>query len=133
MTVCHISEESGHGSTLLWVLLCRKCYDFPFQQDPYIASMEHHTDWVNDVVLCCNGKTRKFFSGFLHFKILFDSFFIFLCKSFVCAHLDVWKLEVSILCLLSCYTVVLETTALTTFISLLDWLSPERSGQLHWS
>lgn len=28
-----------------------------FQQDPYIASMEHHTDWVNDIVLCCNGKT----------------------------------------------------------------------------
>ncbi|GAB1294815.1 WD repeat-containing protein 48 [Apodemus speciosus] len=27
------------------------------KQDPYIASMEHHTDWVNDVVLCCNGKT----------------------------------------------------------------------------
>uniref|UniRef100_A0A3B4Z578 WD repeat-containing protein 48 n=1 Tax=Stegastes partitus TaxID=144197 RepID=A0A3B4Z578_9TELE len=27
------------------------------QQDPYIASMEHHTDWVNDIVLCCNGKT----------------------------------------------------------------------------
>ncbi|KAM6953450.1 WD repeat-containing protein 48-like [Aplochiton taeniatus] len=27
------------------------------KQDPYIASMEHHTDWVNDLVLCCNGKT----------------------------------------------------------------------------
>ncbi|KAK9395790.1 WD repeat-containing protein 48-like [Crotalus adamanteus] len=27
------------------------------KQDPYIASMEHHTDWVNDTVLCCNGKT----------------------------------------------------------------------------
>ncbi|XP_063467664.1 WD repeat-containing protein 48 isoform X10 [Symphalangus syndactylus] len=27
------------------------------KQDPYIASMEHHTDWVNDIVLCCNGKT----------------------------------------------------------------------------
>lgn len=32
---------------------------FSFQQDPYIASMEHHTDWVNDIVLCCNGKTRE--------------------------------------------------------------------------
>lgn len=30
------------------------------QQDPYIASMEHHTDWVNDIVLCCNGKTCEF-------------------------------------------------------------------------
>uniref|UniRef100_A0AAY4AMB0 WD repeat-containing protein 48 n=1 Tax=Denticeps clupeoides TaxID=299321 RepID=A0AAY4AMB0_9TELE len=26
-------------------------------KEPYIASMEHHTDWVNDIVLCCNGKT----------------------------------------------------------------------------
>lgn len=32
----------------------------PLQQDPYIASMEHHTDWVNDIVLCCNGKTCEF-------------------------------------------------------------------------
>uniref|UniRef100_A0A672STL1 WD repeat-containing protein 48 n=1 Tax=Sinocyclocheilus grahami TaxID=75366 RepID=A0A672STL1_SINGR len=27
------------------------------KQDSYIASMEHHTDWVNDIILCCNGKT----------------------------------------------------------------------------
>uniref|UniRef100_A0A0B6ZUX5 Uncharacterized protein n=1 Tax=Arion vulgaris TaxID=1028688 RepID=A0A0B6ZUX5_9EUPU len=26
-------------------------------KDPYILSMEHHTDWVNDVVLCCGGRT----------------------------------------------------------------------------
>ncbi|CAE1259792.1 WDR48 [Acanthosepion pharaonis] len=26
-------------------------------RDPYIQSMEHHTDWVNDVVLCCSGRT----------------------------------------------------------------------------
>lgn len=26
-------------------------------KDPYVLSMEHHTDWVNDVVLCCGGKT----------------------------------------------------------------------------
>ncbi|XP_046396386.1 WD repeat-containing protein 48 [Ischnura elegans] len=25
-------------------------------KDPYIQSMEHHTDWVNDIVLCCGGK-----------------------------------------------------------------------------
>ncbi|KAK7603146.1 hypothetical protein V9T40_003145 [Parthenolecanium corni] len=24
--------------------------------DPYIQSLEHHTDWVNDIVLCCGGK-----------------------------------------------------------------------------
>ncbi|XP_012943026.1 WD repeat-containing protein 48 [Aplysia californica] len=26
-------------------------------KDPYILSMEHHTDWVNDIVLCCGGRT----------------------------------------------------------------------------
>jgi len=26
------------------------------RQDPYVASMEHHTDWVNDIVLTCGGK-----------------------------------------------------------------------------
>ncbi|KAK4303377.1 hypothetical protein Pmani_024605 [Petrolisthes manimaculis] len=26
------------------------------QKEPYIQSMEHHTDWVNDIVLCCGGK-----------------------------------------------------------------------------
>ena len=25
-------------------------------QDPYVQSMEHHTDWVNDIQLCCGGK-----------------------------------------------------------------------------
>lgn len=25
-------------------------------KDPYAQSMEHHTDWVNDIVLCCGGK-----------------------------------------------------------------------------
>ena len=25
-------------------------------RDPYLQSMEHHTDWVNDVQLCCGGK-----------------------------------------------------------------------------
>ena len=26
------------------------------QKDPYLQSMEHHTDWVNDIILCCSGK-----------------------------------------------------------------------------
>ncbi|MCL4127323.1 UNVERIFIED_CONTAM: hypothetical protein GTU68_032773, partial [Idotea baltica] len=26
------------------------------QKEPYVQSMEHHTDWVNDIVLCCGGK-----------------------------------------------------------------------------
>jgi len=31
-------------------------------KEPYVQSMEHHTDWVNDVVLCCGGKNRNFIS-----------------------------------------------------------------------
>lgn len=27
--------------------------------DKYIQSMEHHNDWVNDIVLCCNGRNCK--------------------------------------------------------------------------
>lgn len=30
-----------------------------WQTDPYILSMEHHTDWVNDIVLCCGGRNRS--------------------------------------------------------------------------
>lgn len=29
-------------------------------QEPYIQSMEHHNDWVNDIVLCCGGRNCKF-------------------------------------------------------------------------
>ncbi|XP_039286276.1 WD repeat-containing protein 48 [Nilaparvata lugens] len=32
------------------------CKDAKLGKDPYIHSMEHHTDWVNDIVLCCGGK-----------------------------------------------------------------------------
>lgn len=27
--------------------------------EPYMLSMEHHNDWVNDIVLCCGGRNRK--------------------------------------------------------------------------
>lgn len=30
-------------------------------QDCYIQSMEHHNDWVNDIVLCCGGRNCKFY------------------------------------------------------------------------
>lgn len=26
------------------------------QDDYYFCSMEHHTDWINDIVLCCDGR-----------------------------------------------------------------------------
>ena len=28
-------------------------------KENYWQSMEHHTDWVNDIVLCCGGKYCK--------------------------------------------------------------------------
>ncbi|VDN25367.1 unnamed protein product, partial [Gongylonema pulchrum] len=30
-----------------------------YHRDLYIQSMEHHTDWVNDMVLCCDGRNRQ--------------------------------------------------------------------------
>lgn len=36
------------------------CKDAKAGKDPYFQSMEHHTDWVNDIVLCCGGKNCKF-------------------------------------------------------------------------
>ena len=30
--------------------------DLTCAQEPYLQSMEHHTDWVNDIQLCCGGK-----------------------------------------------------------------------------
>uniref|UniRef100_A0AAY5L5Z5 WD repeat-containing protein 48 n=1 Tax=Esox lucius TaxID=8010 RepID=A0AAY5L5Z5_ESOLU len=45
------------------------------KQDPYIASMEHHTDWVNDIVLCCNGKTCESLKAWFYenmFNFSFD-------------------------------------------------------------
>ena len=34
-------------------------------KDPYMDSMEHHTDWVNDIVLCCGGKNCKYYIIFI--------------------------------------------------------------------
>lgn len=39
------------------------------RRDLYIQSMEHHTDWVNDIVLCCGGRNRAVFV-YSNFKIL---------------------------------------------------------------
>uniref|UniRef100_A0A5K3F747 WD_REPEATS_REGION domain-containing protein n=1 Tax=Mesocestoides corti TaxID=53468 RepID=A0A5K3F747_MESCO len=33
-----------------------RVWDTKRQSDPYIQSMEHHADWVNDIVLCCDGE-----------------------------------------------------------------------------
>lgn len=30
-----------------------------WNKDKYVHSMEHHTDWVNDIVVCCGGKNCK--------------------------------------------------------------------------
>ncbi|VDL97961.1 unnamed protein product [Schistocephalus solidus] len=27
-----------------------------FFQDPFVQNMEHHSDWVNDIILCCDGE-----------------------------------------------------------------------------
>ncbi|KAL7056421.1 hypothetical protein AAHC03_020796 [Spirometra sp. Aus1] len=33
-----------------------RIWDTRKQSDPYVQSMEHHSDWVNDIVLCCDGE-----------------------------------------------------------------------------
>ncbi|TRY75454.1 hypothetical protein TCAL_07104 [Tigriopus californicus] len=33
-----------------------RIWNVQYGKEPYIQSMEHHTDWVNDVQLCCGGK-----------------------------------------------------------------------------
>ncbi|KAF2360348.1 WD40 repeat, partial [Trinorchestia longiramus] len=38
------------------------------RRDPFMQAMEHHTDWVNDVVLCCNGRNSKF--EFVFFSVI---------------------------------------------------------------
>ena len=40
----------------------------------YLSSLEHHNDWVNDIVLCRNGKTGEF--SFFH-PLLFINNIIF--------------------------------------------------------
>lgn len=44
-------------------------------KDCYWQSMEHHTDWVNDIVLCCGGKNcnSKIHPLFSHIIIIFLS------------------------------------------------------------
>ena len=37
-------------------LLMFRIWNVQNPKDPYLQSMEHHTDWVNDIVLCCGGK-----------------------------------------------------------------------------
>lgn len=46
-------------------------------KEPYIQSMEHHTDWVNDIVLCCSGKNRKYMVS-LHILVRLRSSFMIL-------------------------------------------------------
>lgn len=33
-----------------------RCWNTNTEKNCYVASLEHHTDWVNDIVLCCNGR-----------------------------------------------------------------------------
>ena len=46
-------------------------------KDYYWQSMEHHTDWVNDVVLCCGGKYCKPFLLIFYLSINCVHFVVF--------------------------------------------------------
>lgn len=65
--VLHRLYSAGRDS-IIRIWNCRN------MKEPYIQSMEHHTDWVNDIVLCCGGKNRmcilpdyKFFNIIYYF------------------------------------------------------------------
>lgn len=59
-------------------------------KEPYIQSMEHHTDWVNDIVLCCGGKNRTYIfliyyymivnSLYANFLIIITVLYSYICK-----------------------------------------------------
>lgn len=48
-------------------------------------AMEHHTDWVNDIVLCCGGKYRKFAPYFCH------AYFVLVISASSDTSLKVWN------------------------------------------
>ena len=48
----HRLYSSGRDSII-------RIWNVDARADPYCQSMEHHTDWVNDIVLCRNGQTCK--------------------------------------------------------------------------
>ena len=48
-------------------------------KDPYLQSMEHHTDWVNDIVLCCGGLYYE--SVFVFIENIMEEF-----KSYIMFH-----------------------------------------------
>lgn len=64
--------SAGRDSVIrIWNLACEQDEPSPSYRDPngfakpmrrstnenyYSRSMEHHTDWVNDIILCCNGR-----------------------------------------------------------------------------
>jgi WD repeat-containing protein 48 len=33
-----------------------------YEHERYLHGMEHHTDWVNDIVLCCGGRHCNHFN-----------------------------------------------------------------------
>ncbi|KAL3311262.1 WD repeat-containing protein 48, partial [Cichlidogyrus casuarinus] len=48
-TFCNRLYTAGRDSII-------RIWNLNEAQDPYYQSMEHHSDWVNDIVLCCDGR-----------------------------------------------------------------------------
>lgn len=44
-----------------------------YEHERFLHGMEHHTDWVNDIVLCCGGRHCKYLNYFT-----FTLFFTFI-------------------------------------------------------
>ena len=41
---------------VIYLYIYDRIWNVQNPKEPYLQSMEHHTDWVNDIVLCCGGK-----------------------------------------------------------------------------
>lgn len=43
-----------------------------YEHERFFHGMEHHTDWVNDIVLCCGGRhCKQYFSSILIVFIIY--------------------------------------------------------------
>lgn len=48
-----------------------------YEHERYLQNMEHHTDWVNDIVLCCGGRNcKKNLVDFIGIDLTWSLFYI---------------------------------------------------------
>jgi WD repeat-containing protein 48 len=51
----HLFSAGSDSVIRQWDILAKQSLN-----DPFLRSLEHHCDWVNDIVLCSGGSRCKF-------------------------------------------------------------------------